>query len=167
MRGRNQCTSLGDVSSSVDEKHTLGKNWPERSLSWWFSANCSFPCPRLMSTGVTDFGSHDRCVIRVSQASGTQHIPDSLGPRLLGVGFWVLWASPNLWIQLCSKEFRERTAADNVMSCSSLLLPREGTFGTFQVPRIQTHLNVCLTLISTGAWSTLLSLMAQQQRAWV
>lgn len=61
----------------------------------------------------------------------------------------------------------ERTAADNVMSCSSLLLPREGKFGTFQVPRIQTHLNVCLTLISAWAWSTLLSLTTQQQRAWV
>ena len=82
MRGRNKCTSPGDVSGSVDEKHILGENWPERSLSWWFSGDCSLPCPHLMNTDVIDFGSHDRRIICVSQASGTQHIPDFLKPRL-------------------------------------------------------------------------------------
>ena len=106
------------------------------------------PPPDEHSTGVTDFGPHDRCVICVSQASGTQHIPDSLGPRLLRF----LGAVGHPLTSGFSSALRssgEKTAGDNVMSCSSLLLPREGTFGTFQVPRIQAPLNVCLTLIST------------------
>ena len=121
-----------------------------QSLSQWYSGDCSLPCPHLMIIAATDFGSDNRCVSvshRLLELNTYQIIS---GPGCLG--FWMLWAIPQTsGFRSALRSSRERTAAGNITSCSSLLLPREGTSRTFQVPRIHTRLNVCLTLIPTGA----------------